>query len=59
MTHRGISEKINRDFEDLKVRNPSKYQELEGKYRRLQNEANVAVSLSPVPMHVRKAERLR
>lgn len=56
MTHREISQRINQDFDDLKARNPQKYHELEGKYRRLQAEANYAVSQSPI--HVRRAERL-
>lgn len=47
MTHREISKEINQDFDDLKVRNPTKYHELERKYRRLELEANFAVSQSP------------
>lgn len=58
MTHKDITRRIDQDFNDLKVRNPEKYRELEGKYRRLQDEANTAVALSPVPAHVRRAERL-
>lgn len=57
MTHKEISQKIDQDFDDLQARNPKKYKELEDKYRRLQNETNFAVSQSPVPEHVRKAER--
>ncbi len=57
MVHREISEKINQDFDDLKVRNPKAYRELEAKYRRLEQEANFRVSMSRVPGHIREAER--
>jgi len=46
MVHREISDRINRDFDDLRVRAPSKYRELEEKYRRLQHETNFAVAMS-------------
>jgi hypothetical protein len=46
MVHREISERINRDFDDLKVRNPGKYRELEQKYKRFEHETNFAVSMS-------------
>ncbi|HEX9240519.1 MAG TPA: hypothetical protein VF910_07710 [Candidatus Bathyarchaeia archaeon] len=46
MVHREISERINRDFDDLKVRNPGKYRELEEKYKRFEHEANFAVAMS-------------
>ena len=48
MVHREISDRINRDFDDLKVRNPGKYRELEEKYKRFEHEANFAVSMSGI-----------
>jgi hypothetical protein len=46
MVHREISERINRDFDDLKVRNPRAYQELEKEYKRFEHRTNFAVSMS-------------
>jgi hypothetical protein len=48
MVHREISERINRDFDDLKVRSPMKYKEFEKEYRRLQEKTNFAVAMSPI-----------
>jgi len=48
MVHREISERINRDFDDLKVRSPMKYKEFEEEYRRLQHKTNFAVAMSRI-----------
>lgn len=47
MVHREISERINRDFDDLKVRNPKAYHQLEDEYKRFEHKANFAVAMSP------------
>jgi len=57
MTHRDISRRINQDLDDLKVRNPKKYDEIENRYRRLELEANFLVSQSPPG--TRSMERLK
>lgn len=57
MSHGEISQKVNRNFDDLKVRDPKKYRELEEKYRRFEHETSFAVAMSP-PGHVRRAERM-
>ncbi len=57
MVHREVLSDIGKDFDDLKVRNPSKYQQLEDKLKRFKNETGFAVATSPT--HVKQAERLR
>lgn len=54
--HRRLLSEQNQNLEDLKVRNPNRYREIEEKQRRLNFEASMAVAMSPV--HVRNAERL-
>jgi hypothetical protein len=48
MVHREISEAVNRDFDDLKVRNPRMYEKLEKEYRRFEQKTNFAVAMSPI-----------
>ncbi len=57
MTHRDISRRINQDLDDLQVRDPKKYDEIEKRYRRLELEANFAVSQSPAG--TRSMEKLK
>ena len=57
MTHRDISRRINQDLDDLQVRDPKKYDEIERRYRRLELDANFYVSQSPPG--TRSMERMR
>jgi len=59
MVHREISQKINQDFDDLKIRNPKAYRESEEEYRRFQQKVNFRVAMSKVPGHIREGERYR
>lgn len=54
--HKRISREINQDFDDLSVRNPSKYRELEQDYKRLKEKTGLAVAMAPT--HIRQAERM-
>lgn len=47
MTHKETLSLLNQDLDDLKVRNPNKYREIEKKLRRLELESNFQVSQSP------------
>jgi len=47
MAHTPILRKLKEDLDDLKVRNPKKYDENEEILRRLQHKASVDVSTSP------------
>jgi hypothetical protein len=58
MTHRETSERINQNFDDLKVRAPDKYRELEEDQKRLEHKTSFAVSMAKIPGHVRRAERM-
>jgi hypothetical protein len=58
MTHRETSERINQNFDDLKVRSPEKYKELEEDQKRLEHKTSFAVAMSKIPGHVRRAERM-
>lgn len=53
--HKRLLSEQKQNFDDLSVRNPEKYRQLEEKQKRLNFEASMAVAMSPV--HVRKAER--
>jgi hypothetical protein len=57
MVHDVILRNLSDDLDDLKVRNPKKYREIEKKAERLESEASFAVSQSPVG--VSRMERLR
>ena len=57
MVHTEVLGEIGKDFDDLKVRDPSKYRQLEDKLRRFKNETGYAVASSPT--YVRQAERMR
>ncbi|OLE76961.1 hypothetical protein AUG19_01800 [archaeon 13_1_20CM_2_54_9] len=59
MTHRETSDRINQNFDDLKVRAPEKYRELEEEQRRLEHKTSFAVAMSKISGHVRRAERMR
>jgi hypothetical protein len=48
MVHRELTQEINRDFDDLAVRNPQMYRSLEGELRRLKHKTGFAVAMSPV-----------
>lgn len=55
--HKRLLADQKENFDDLSVRNPAKYRELEEKQKRLNFETSMAVSMSP-PGHVRRAERM-
>lgn len=56
MSHKELLKEQNQNLEDLKVRNPNRYKEIEEKQRRLNFEASMAVAMSPT--HIQRAERL-
>lgn len=53
-SHKQLLAEQNQNLNDLNVRNPTKYREIEEKQKRLNFEASMAVAMSP--MHVRRAE---
>lgn len=55
MTHREIEAVLNQDLDDLKLRNPTKYREIERKLKMLEIEAGFAVATAGV----RSMERLK
>lgn len=57
MTHTETLGLLKQDLDDLKVRNPKKYDELERRLRRIELESNFYVSQSPAG--VRAMERAR
>jgi len=57
MTHRDITRLLNQDLDDLKLRNPSEYERIEKRLRRLEIEASFDVSQSPIG--TRSMERLK
>lgn len=59
MTHRSerLAERLNQDLDDLEVRNPKQAEVIENRLRRLEAEANFAVSQSHVPSGIRSMER--
>jgi len=57
MTHQQIERLLNQDLDDLKVRNPQRYQELEKQLRLLQLKASLAVSASPIGL--KRMEKLK
>ncbi len=54
MTHKELTATLNADLDDLKVRNPMKYREIERKLKMLEIEAGFAVATAGV----RSMERL-
>ena len=57
MVHKEILKNLNQDLDDLKVRNPKAYHEIENELKRLEAKANFDVSMSPVG--IRDMERGR
>lgn len=55
--HKQILAEQKQNFDDLAVRDPDKYRELEQKQKRLNFETSLAVSLA-APGHVRRAEKM-
>jgi hypothetical protein len=47
MTHKQIEQSLNENLDDLKVRNPRRYEEIERKLRLLEIESGFAVAQSP------------
>jgi hypothetical protein len=47
MTHKQIEQALDQNLDDLKVRNPQKYQQIERKLRLLEIESGFAVAQSP------------
>lgn len=48
MTHGEDLPEINKNLNDLKVRNPSMYRRLDEEVRRLKHKTSFAVSMSPI-----------
>lgn len=57
MTHRQIEKQLNENLDDLKVRSPSKYQEIERDLNLLKIKSDLA--LAGAPIGVRRMERLK
>ena len=57
MVHGEILSRLNQDLDDLKVRNPKAYENIEKRLRRLEAEANFDVATSPIG--VRSMEKMR
>ena len=57
MTHKQILGRLNQDLDDLEVRNPKAYRNIESRLRRLEAEANFDVAVSPIG--VKSMERMR
>ena len=55
--HTRLLSEQRQNFDDLSVRDPEKYRQLEEKQKRLNFETSMAVTMSP-PGHVARAERL-
>lgn len=57
MTHKEVLGNLKQDLDDLKVRNPKAYREIENDLKRLEAKANFDVSMSPIG--IRDMERGR
>lgn len=57
MTHREIEKQLNENLDDLKVRSPSKYQEIERDLTLLKIKSDLALAGSPIG--VRRMEKLK
>lgn len=47
MTHREISREVNADFDDLKVRDPNKYEQREREYKLFKAKLGFDVATAP------------